>query len=390
MDVEQKVKGCLVCELAQASPPNRQGRMVEYHPTRRFEIVAIEVMEVSPKSGRGNTKVVVIGDTFTRFAWAYPVADERFETIAKVLLEGWILRYGPPEKLLSDRGKVFVGEMLERMCNMMGVKKIFTTSYHPQCDGFVERLNRTLCKDLAAFVSCETDWDLHLAVAVFRYNTSVHKATGITLFKAMFGIDAFDFDAEIGWKTVLDEQNEGEYLPDRLKSIHDELYRKGIHARGQAARQYNRALKEVQFENGDRVLLFHPPGQVEQGRKLRAPWLGPYRVKEKLSSIGYLLESEVTGEVARVHVNRMRKFAEEFSELGPPQAGVFPDSRRMALRVTDSAGEKGSRRFKVFSPGRTGFVWKAENELPEMVVKAFDLSREDKARLSATQGTDGG
>jgi transposase InsO family protein len=50
----------------------------------------------------------VIGDTFTRFAWAYPVGDEKVETVAEVLLDGWILRYGPPEKLLSDRGKVFV------------------------------------------------------------------------------------------------------------------------------------------------------------------------------------------------------------------------------------------------------------------------------------------
>jgi hypothetical protein len=85
------------------------------------------------------------------------------------------------------------------------------------------------------------------------------------------------------------------------------IYRKGVHARGQAARQYNRALKEVQFDEGERVLLFHPPGQVEQGRKLRNPWLGPYRVKEKLSPIGYVLESEISKEVARVHVNRMRR-----------------------------------------------------------------------------------
>jgi hypothetical protein len=143
-----------------------------------------------------------------------------------------------------------------------GREKIFTTSYHPQCDGFVERLNRTLCKDLAAFVSCESDWDLHLTMAVFRYNTSVHEDTGITPFKAMFGIDAFDFDAEIGWKAILDEQNEGESLPDRLRILNDELYRKGVHARGRAARQCNRALKEVQFDEGERVLLFHPPGQV--------------------------------------------------------------------------------------------------------------------------------
>jgi hypothetical protein len=67
--VDEKVKSCLSCELAWATPPRRQDRTVEYHPTKRFEIVAVDVMEVSPKSERGNTKVVVIGDTFTRFAW---------------------------------------------------------------------------------------------------------------------------------------------------------------------------------------------------------------------------------------------------------------------------------------------------------------------------------
>jgi hypothetical protein len=219
-------------------------------------------------------------------------------------------------------------------------------------------------------------------MAVFRYNTSVHEATGITPFKAMLGIDAFEFDAEISWKTILDEHNEGESLPDRLRILHDELYRKGVHAQGQAARQYNRALKEVQFDEGERVLLLlHPPELVGQGRKLRTPWLLPYRVKEKLSPIGYLLESEVTKEVARVHVNRMKTFPEEFAELGSPQTRVFPDSRRMALRDIDSVSDDGGRRFKVISPGRTGFVWKAENELPTVIVKAFDLSQEDKIRL---------
>jgi hypothetical protein len=95
-----------------------------------------------------------------------------------------------------------------------GRENIFTTSYHPQCDGVFERLKRTLCKDLAAFVSCEADWDLHLTMAVFRYNTSVHEATGTTPFKAIFGVDAFDFDSEIGWKMFLDDQNEVKSLPD--------------------------------------------------------------------------------------------------------------------------------------------------------------------------------
>jgi transposase InsO family protein len=258
MDVKKRVKGCLICALARALPPRRQGRMAIYHPTRRFELIAIDITEVSSRSALGNIIVVVVDDTFTRFAWAYPVADEKVETITRVLLDGWVLRYGPPEKLLPNRGKVFTGKLLEHMCSLMGVKKVFTTSYHPQCDGFIERLNRTLCKDLAAFVSCEEDWDLHLAMACFRYNTSMHEATGITPFKAMFEVDAFEFDAEIGWKTMLDQQELDEPLEDRIKVLHDELYRKGIKARGTAAKQYNRALKEVQFKEGDRVLLFHP------------------------------------------------------------------------------------------------------------------------------------
>jgi hypothetical protein len=62
----------------------------------------------------------------------------------------------------------------------------------------------------------------------------------------------------------------------------------------------------------------------------------------------------------------------------------------MAASVIDSIVDQDTRKFKVASPGRTGFVWKAENELPTIVLKACNLSREDKVRLGATKGPDGG
>ncbi len=37
-----------------------------------------------------------------------------------------------------------------------------------------------------------------IAMACFRYNTTVNGATGMTPFKAMFGIDGFELDNEIG------------------------------------------------------------------------------------------------------------------------------------------------------------------------------------------------
>jgi transposase InsO family protein len=151
--------------------------MQAYHPSRRFEYVAIDIMEVSPQSRDGNKKVIVMGDLFTRFMMAVPVRDETAATVAQTLLDRWILLFGPPEKLLSDQGKVFVGEVIRAMCEKIGTKKIYTSSYHPQTDRCVERFNRTLCTDLSKFILDEEDWDQHVATSNFRYNASVHQAT---------------------------------------------------------------------------------------------------------------------------------------------------------------------------------------------------------------------
>ena len=43
-------------------------------------------------------------------------------------------------------------------------------------------------------------------MACFCYNTTVHEATGVTRYKAVFGIDAFDFDAELGRRMVMDQE----------------------------------------------------------------------------------------------------------------------------------------------------------------------------------------
>ncbi len=51
----------------------------------------------------------------------------------------------------------------------------------------------------------EDDWDKHIAMACFRYNTTVKEATGMTPFKAMFGVDAFELDNEIGLQARIDE-----------------------------------------------------------------------------------------------------------------------------------------------------------------------------------------
>ena len=229
---------------------------------------------------------------------------------------------------MSDRAQVFVGNIFKCLCEHVGIKKVFTSPYHPQTDGFIERFNRTLMKDIKACVSTDdADWDEHISMACFRYNTSVNTATGTTLYNAVFGIEAFDFDAEAGRRMAIDEEAESsEKLAKRLATLHRKLIVNGTSARMATAEQYDKLAENVEFEIGDRVMVFHPRLQIEKGRNLKTPWLGRYRIEEISTRISYIVRSEIGYEVARVHMNRLRRIDGEVRETGDPLDGIFPDS----------------------------------------------------------------
>lgn len=62
--------------------------------------------------------------------------------------------FGVPESLLSDRGTNLLPHLMLDACNLLGVNKLNTTAYHPECDGMVERFNRIYAQVDAAQESC--------------------------------------------------------------------------------------------------------------------------------------------------------------------------------------------------------------------------------------------
>ena len=82
-----------------------------------------------------------------------------------------VCSYGVPGQLLSDRGPNLLSNVLLDVCRLLGVKKVNTTSYHPQTDGLVERMNQTIQSMLAKHAhTFGPDWDLHLQQVLFAYH----------------------------------------------------------------------------------------------------------------------------------------------------------------------------------------------------------------------------
>ena len=55
----------------------------------------------------------------------------------------WVFHYKPPAHLLPDNGGQFTAKFFQDVCAIPGIPKLFTTAYHPQTNGQVERFNRT-------------------------------------------------------------------------------------------------------------------------------------------------------------------------------------------------------------------------------------------------------
>jgi transposase InsO family protein len=115
-------------------------------------------------------------------------------------------------------GPNFASGEIAEMSRLIGTKQIFTSAYHPQTNGFIERYNRTLSTELRRHVLDEQDWDLSLSMAVFRYNATQHAATGMTPYKAVLGSEAFEFVCGALQRWNIDAEPED--LAHRLAEVH--------------------------------------------------------------------------------------------------------------------------------------------------------------------------
>lgn len=82
----------------------------------------------------GTTDILVISlsmnlvtDHFTKFAVAIPAPNQKARTVAKCLWDNFIVHYGLPEKLHSDRGANFESQMIKELCQVASIHKVRST-----------------------------------------------------------------------------------------------------------------------------------------------------------------------------------------------------------------------------------------------------------------------
>lgn len=311
-EVERWCSDCIECNSRKSPVKNRAPLQLSLAAQRPMERIAMDILGPLPVTPRGNRYILVIGDYFTKWKEAFPLADMEASSIAKVVVHEFICRFGVPDTIHTDQGKNFESGLIKDICRLLGVKKTRTTPYHPESDGLVERFNRTLIDMLSTAVTDnEKDWDLLLPTLLFAYRTSMHETTGTTPFFLMFGRYPRLPEDIIYSLPVTNYTSAHQYCHEIKKHMQEAYRRVGEYVHKERLHQkanYDRHVKGNSYVVNDLVFLHCPAVPRGQSRKLHKPWQGPYRVVEVIGPTVYrIVECKNPGRKKVVHFNRLKR-----------------------------------------------------------------------------------
>ena len=101
--------------------------------------MSIDFIVELPVSNGNNKHILTVVDIFTKHLKVYAVKD-RTATAAANCIYDYVLTFGIPLKLYSNRDPVYEAELFQELMKLLGVKKLRTTGYNEKANGLCEKL----------------------------------------------------------------------------------------------------------------------------------------------------------------------------------------------------------------------------------------------------------
>jgi hypothetical protein len=286
-DIKSYIQSCLKCGARKAEFHHVKAPLYSIpRPSEPFDALGIDVLGPLPKTNKGNKYILVITDYHTRWPIALAMRNQRASTIATLLVEQVFCQHGFPATMLSDRGSNFLSELMAAVLRVFHVKKLNTSSYHPQTNGLTERFNHVLCTMLTHYTNAsQTDWDEYLPFVLLAYRVTVQETTGQTPFYMLYGRNVrFPFDTLVPNAPLNDlelKEHSAEYvdtLIEKLK-VADQTVRDRLLSLDEKRLADNSKLSTApQYPVDSKVWLHNPVVPKGLSRKLMPAWRGPFQV----------------------------------------------------------------------------------------------------------------
>lgn len=169
-DVNQWSQTCINCQKQKIHRHVKSPVQNIPVPPGRFKSIHLDLVGPLPPSN-GFRYIMTTVDRFSRWPEANPLPDIQASTVARCFVTHYVSRFGVPEQVTTDQGSQFESKLFKELTQLLGTKHCRTTSYHPQCNGMVERFHRQLKQAIRS--SDPIHWSEQLPLILLGIRTTV-------------------------------------------------------------------------------------------------------------------------------------------------------------------------------------------------------------------------
>jgi len=254
-----------------------------------------------PRTARGHTGYLSMTCRLSNWLQVALCSDVvSAEQAAQLVFDGWVVHYGLPAVIISDRDPRFTGKFWRELWRLLDTQLHMSTAGHPQTDGKAENRQRTANTMVRHYVDFEqTDWDEKLVRATHAINNTKSVSIGLTPFEVMFRrAPRLPLDIALGRGITQSTAPKAPAAAD-FAQRHSYLWAAArsnmLKAQADQKRFADRNRRDERFAVGDEVLLstkdlklVQDPNQSRAG-KLTARFVGPLVVCQVINDNAYKL-----------------------------------------------------------------------------------------------------
>lgn len=307
-DLKLFIDCCCACSAYHRGAAPKQGRLQPMVLGGVGERWAIDLTGPHPASN-GFIYLFTAVCPFSKYAIAIPIRNKEASTVARTIVDHVFLKWGLCFEVLTDLGREFENELLCELLAILGVVKLRTSGYRPQCDGVVEAWHKVLNTLLAKTISeSHKDWSEQVKYVTFCYNVTPHSSTGFAPHFIMTGqTPRWNIDFCLN---CVDESHETvpQYTARVLQRLNRAYELTREHLQRTAAsmsRWYNRKIKLRQFTEGDAVRVYSPRKFKGRFPKWQSFFRETAIVSRRLNDVTYVVKFS-NGHTKVVHVDKLK------------------------------------------------------------------------------------
>ena len=314
-DSRNTILRCEQCQKHDKSKPKQSPMQVREQATVPFENVSIDIVGPFPTAVGGFKYLLTAVDLATRWPEAIPLKSTTAKIITRTLVSIFT-RCGFPLRITTDNGPQFKGDFFEKWLKGLGIKHVVSSPYHPQGNGVVERLHRTLNQMIAKLTEKKGNWASTVPMALLFIRSTPCSATGLSPFLARQGwepttpLELLYMAWDGSDKGNVDLTEWVDLNLERIEKYRDSAIATTSTISSKRKATWDRKAKERLFKVGDLVLA-RKPGVTT---KLEESWEGPFTITKVNSPLSYGVDFGLRKSPS-VHIQQLKPYHKPVDEI---------------------------------------------------------------------------